>query len=122
MHLPKGRGYSLRCVLGILACFDLKEMGHYTESAEALYLMAHALRRAHWEVGLLYDPHNFDVPLEAWLSKEYINRMAEIIWQSRPKVDLTNHILLTSGKPALLAAGMSPVMPEIPTNPAAAAS
>ena len=81
-------------------------MGHYTESAEALYLMAHALRRAHWEVGLLYDPECFNVPLEAWLSKEFCQRIAEIIWQSRPKVDLTKHIGLVSGKPALAAAGL----------------
>ncbi|HEY3312470.1 MAG TPA: gamma-glutamyltransferase, partial [Anaerolineales bacterium] len=103
---PERSGVFTALVLGVLSNFDLKGMGHYTESAEALYLMAHALRRAHWEVGLLYDPQSFDVPLDAWLSKEYLQRVAEIIGHSRPKVDLTNHIALTSGRPALAAAGL----------------
>ena len=105
---PERTGVFTACVLGVLSNFNMREMGHYTESAEALYLMAHALRRAHWEVGLLYDPQSFNVPLNAWLSREYLDYLAEIIWQSRPKVDLTNHILLTSGKPALAAAGIYP--------------
>lgn len=103
---PERTGIFTAMVLGILSNFDLKSMGHYTESAESLYLMAHAMRRAHWEVGLLYDPQSFNVPQEAWLSKEYLQRIAEIIWQSRPKVDLTNHIGMVSGKPALAAAGL----------------
>jgi gamma-glutamyltranspeptidase/glutathione hydrolase len=103
---PERTGIFTALVLGVLSHFDLKALGHYTESAEALYLLAHALRRAHWEVGLLYDPENFDVPVEAWLSEEYHRRLAEIISRSRPKVDLANHIALTSGKPALAAAGM----------------
>lgn len=103
---PERTGVFTAFVLGVLSHFDLKLMGHYTESAETLYLMAHALRRAHWEVGLLYDPQSFEVPLEAMLSKEYLQRVAEILWHSRPKVDLTNHIGLTSGKPALASAGL----------------
>ncbi len=43
--------------------------------------------------------------------------LAEIIWHSRPKVDLTNHILLTSGKPALAAAGMYPFEAGKPHQP-----
>jgi gamma-glutamyltranspeptidase / glutathione hydrolase len=103
---PERTGVFTAFVLGVLSNFDLKGMGHYTESAEALYLMAHALRRAHWEVGLLYDPQSFDVPLDIWLSKEFQQQVAEIIRHSHPKVDLTNHIGLTSGKPALAAAGL----------------
>lgn len=104
---PERTGVFTAIVLGVLSHFDLKAMGHYTESAKALYLMAHTLRRAHWEVGLLYDPQSFDVPLDAWLSKDFLQRLAEIILHSCPNVDLTNHICLTSGKPALAAAGMS---------------
>ena len=103
---PERTGVFTAFVLGVLSHFDLKALGHYSESGEMLYLMAHALRRAHWEVGLLYDPQNFEVPLDALLSEDYLKRVAEIIWHSRPKVDLTNHIGLVSGKPALAAAGL----------------
>ncbi len=103
---PERTGVFTALVLGVLSHFDLKRMGHYTQSAEALYLMAHALRRAHWEVGLLYDPETFAAPLETWLSEEFHQHLAEIIGRSRPKIDLTNHIALTSGKPALAAAGL----------------
>lgn len=105
---PERTGVFTAFVLGVLANFDLKALGHYTGSGEMLYLMAHALRRAHWEVGLLYDPQSFEVPLEAWLSKEYLQHVAEIIWHSRPKVDLTNHIALISGKPVLAATPHQP--------------
>jgi gamma-glutamyltranspeptidase / glutathione hydrolase len=103
---PERTGVFTAFVLGVLSNFDLKGIGHYTESAQALYLMAHSLRRAHWEVGLLYDPQNFDVPVDIWLSKEFQQLAAEIIWRSQPKIDLTNHICLVSGKPSLAAAGL----------------
>ena len=103
---PERTGIFTAFVLGILSNFDLQGMGHYTESAETLYLLAHALRRADWELGLLQDPEIFNVPVEQWLSGDYHKTVAEIIWNSRPKSDLTNHILATEGKPALLAAGI----------------
>jgi gamma-glutamyltranspeptidase/glutathione hydrolase len=103
---PERTGVFTAFVLGVLSNFDLKGMGHYTLSAEALYLMAHALRRAHWEVGLLYDPQSFEVPVDIWLSKEFQQQVAGIIHRSRPRVDLTNHIRLVSGKPAMVAAGL----------------
>jgi gamma-glutamyltranspeptidase / glutathione hydrolase len=101
---PERTGVFTAIVLGVLSHFDLKGMGHYTESAEALYLMAHALRRAHWEVGLLYDPQSFEVPLHNWLSTEFQRQAAEIIRHSQPTVDLTGHICQTSSKAALAAA------------------
>jgi gamma-glutamyltranspeptidase / glutathione hydrolase len=102
---PERTGIFTAFVLGVLSHFDLSSLGHYSQSAEMLYLMAQALRRAHWELGLLYDPQNFDVPTEVWLSDEYHKMVAEILWRSRPKVDLTNHLRLTAGDPALVAAG-----------------
>lgn len=106
LYPPERTGVFTALVLGILANFDLKAMGHYSQSAETLYLMAHALRRAHWEMGLLNDPEAFEVPLDRWLSKAYHAALADIIWQSRPKKDMTNHIRVTSGNLALAAAGM----------------
>src|SRR5579859_1017867 len=104
---PERTGVFTAFVMGILSHFDMRALGHYTESAQALYLMAHALRRAHWELGLLYDPEIFNVPVETWLSDSYHKQVAEIIWGSRPKVDLSRHVALTAGYPALVAAGVA---------------
>jgi gamma-glutamyltranspeptidase / glutathione hydrolase len=102
---PERTGVFTAFVLGVMGHFDLKKLGHYTESAETLYLLAHTLRRAHLELGLLHDPQLFHVPLEHWLSEDYQRMNAEILWNSRPKADLSNHIWLTAGYPALAAAG-----------------
>lgn len=103
---PERTGVFTAFVMGVMSHFNLKELGHYTESAEALYLLAHTLRRAHLEMGLLYDPQLFEVPVDLWLSEDYQRMTAEILWHSRPKVDLTDHIRLTAGYPALTAAGV----------------
>jgi gamma-glutamyltranspeptidase/glutathione hydrolase len=103
---PERTGVFTAFVLGVLSNFDLPSLGHYTTSADALYLMAHTLRRAHWELGLLYDPEIFAVPVETWLSKSYHKQVAEILWGSRPRVDLSRHVALTAGYPALVAAGL----------------
>ncbi len=103
---PERTGVFTAFVMGVLSNFDLRSLGHYTESAETLYLMAHTLRRAHWELGLLHDPEIFDVPVETWLSAAYHKQVAEILGGSRPRVDLSRHLALTAGYPALVAAGL----------------
>ncbi len=103
---PERTGVFTAFVLGILSNFDLKAMGHYSASPEALYLMAHALRRVHWEMGLLHDPQIFDVPVDIWLSPDYHRLVAEVLQRSRPRVDLSRHVALTAGLPALAAAGL----------------
>ena len=118
LSAPERTGVFTAFVLGVLSHFDLKALGHYAESAETLYVLAHALRRAHWELGQLNDPEIFEVPVERWLSEEYQAAVAEIIWHSRPKVDLTDHIRAVSGHPALVAAGM-PTGGEGPVQPPA---
>jgi gamma-glutamyltranspeptidase/glutathione hydrolase len=111
---PERTGVFTAFVLGILSNFDLMSLGHYTESARMLYLMAHALRRAHWELGLLYDPEIFEVPLDTWMSPDYHRMVAEVLLHSQPRADLTNHLRLTAGNYSLLAAGMgSEKGPEI---------
>jgi gamma-glutamyltranspeptidase/glutathione hydrolase len=98
-------------ILGILSNFDLKSLGHYTESAETLYLLAHSLRWAEWEMGFLNDPKIFNVPVEEWLSKDHQKMIANIIWKSRPKIDLTEHVRLISGNPAMAAVGLPTGLP-----------
>jgi len=110
---PERTGVFTAFVLGVLSNFDLASLGHYTQSAEMLYLMAHTLRRVHWELGLLYDPLIFEVPVNVWLSGEYHRQVAEILLHSQPRVDLTNHIRLTAGDPSLVAAGLIPPHPPV---------
>lgn len=104
---PERQGVYCSIVLGILKHLDVSSLGHYSESAESLYYMAHALRRAHFELGHLHDPQFFDVPLDIWMSDDYHARLAEILKRSRPKsgVDLTKHVELTTNKAQLQAFG-----------------
>jgi gamma-glutamyltranspeptidase / glutathione hydrolase len=103
---PERTGVFSALVLGILDALDVKSIGHYTKSAESLYYMAHSLRWAEFELGFLNDPQLFEVPIDAWLSREHHRMVADILKRSRPRVDLTEHIRVSAGNPALAAAGL----------------
>jgi gamma-glutamyltranspeptidase/glutathione hydrolase len=103
---PERQGVFTAFVLGVLELLNLKSLGHYAESAESLYYFAHVLRWAELELGYLQDPKTFDVPTDVWLSKDHQSHVAEILRRSRPKVDLMEHVTVTSGKPAMAAAGL----------------
>jgi gamma-glutamyltranspeptidase/glutathione hydrolase len=107
---PQRQAVYCALVLGILSHLDVGSLGHYSESAESLYYMGQALRRADFECGLLNDARFFDVPLEVWLSDEYHASLATILKRSRPKagVDLTKHVLLSSDPALRLAFGWGP--------------
>ncbi len=107
---PQRQAVYCALVLGILRHLDVSSLGHYTESADSLYYMGQALRRADFECGLLNDAKFFDVPLEVWLSDEYHASLATILKRSRPKagVDLTEHVLLSSDPALRLAFGWGP--------------
>jgi len=76
--------------LNILENFDLKEMGHFTESPQALETMVAAADRVFTEVGKLGDPRNYYVPDDLLLSEEYGEMAAEYIRKTRllPGIDL----------------------------------
>lgn len=109
---PERQGVYSSIVLGILRELDIGAVGHYTESAEALYYMAHALRRAHLECAHLHDPVLFESPRSVWTSPSFHKHLADILRLSRPKVDLSSHVRLTSGIPALAAAGLPTAGPS----------
>jgi gamma-glutamyltranspeptidase / glutathione hydrolase len=104
---PERQGAYCSMVLGVLRHLDVSSLGHYSESAESLYYMGHALRRANFELGQLHDPQFFDVPLDIWMSDDHHARIAEILRRTRPKagVDLTQHVELTTSKSQLQAFG-----------------
>jgi gamma-glutamyltranspeptidase/glutathione hydrolase len=118
---PERQGLFCNLVLGILKHLDVATLGHYTESADSLYYMAQAMRRAEFELGQLHDPEFFGVPLDVWTSDEYHAQLAKILRAARPKpgVDLTKHVELTSLKANLQAFGWSTAGPdERPKKPA----
>jgi len=78
--------------LNILENFDLKSLGHYSESAETLEIMVRAFGRVSSEVsGVIKDPLNFQIPSDLWLSKEYGKMGADFVRKTilLPDVDLT---------------------------------
>lgn len=107
---PERQAVFCAIVLGILRHLDISSMGHYTESADSLYYMGQALRRADFECGLLADPQFFDVPVDVWLSDDYIATLATLLKRTRPKsgVDLTKHVQLTTNPSQLRAFGWAP--------------
>jgi gamma-glutamyltranspeptidase/glutathione hydrolase len=111
---PERQGVYCGIVLGIMKHLDVVSLGHYTESAEALYYIAHAMRRADFEAGLVRDPNFFGVPTEVWLSDDFHAHLAQIIRRTRPKpgVDLTQHVEMTTGKANLQAFGWSSSGPD----------
>jgi gamma-glutamyltranspeptidase / glutathione hydrolase len=108
---PERQAVFCSLVLGILEHLDIASLGHYTESAEALYYFGHALRRASFETGFLNDPATWEDPSETLMSPEYHAMLAEILRRSRPTVDLAQHVELTSAPNALGAAGAKPRQP-----------
>ncbi|MFI5958946.1 gamma-glutamyltransferase [Cryptosporangium sp. NPDC051539] len=98
-------------VLGILRHLDLPSLGHFAESPEAAYYMAHALRLAHLETGFINDPAIFEDPAGVLMSDEYHALLAAKLRHSRPKIDLSKHVELTRGRNALDAAGSASKQP-----------
>ena len=98
---PQRGALYMALIYGVLEEFDLASMGHYTESAETLALMAWAMNRAHLHRDLMHDPKHYDVPVDALTSREYHRIIAELWRQSRPRADLTDFLRLTVGKAAL---------------------
>lgn len=77
-------------IFNILEQTDLAAMGHYTASAESLYLIRRAYEQAElFTTSFIADPNTLTVPVEALLSKEFGRQLAAIIEQSRPRVNST---------------------------------
>ena len=94
------RGYQLRgappastagilngMILNILEHFDLEGMGHYTASAESLYVIRRAYEQAqYFAASFTADPRTADVPAELLLSEEFGRQLAAIIDGGQPEV------------------------------------
>ena len=102
---PQRQGVFCALVLGVLDQLDVASLGHYSESAEAAYYVAHALRRADHECGFLNDPEIFEDPTETLVSPEFHALLADVLRRSRPKIDLSEHVDVVAGPAGLAAAG-----------------
>ncbi|MBL8266373.1 gamma-glutamyltransferase [Steroidobacter sp.] len=95
---PQAQGLYIAVALGVLEHLGAREMK--PGSAEYLWAMGHALRQAarHWEYS--QDESVYEVPRDELLDDAYHSHLARIIRKSRPRIDLTDHIRLTSDVPA----------------------
>ena len=103
---PERVGVFSAMVLGILEALDTKSLGPASRSADTLYYMASAMRWAEFELGYLHDPEVFDCPTDAWIAPDHLKAIADILRRSRPRTDLTEHVRVTAGNPALAAIGL----------------
>lgn len=74
-------------IFSILEQFDLQALGHYTESAESLWVIRRAYEQArHFAASFTADPRTADVPAELLLSPALGRQLADIIKGSEPIV------------------------------------
>ncbi|WP_240437486.1 gamma-glutamyltransferase [Sciscionella marina] len=104
---PERQGIFCQIVLGILDELDITSVGHWSQNAEALYYLAHALRRATLETGLVNDPTVFGDTTAVLTSMPLIKGFADILRTAKTKIDLTEHVRLTRGFPAMASSGAS---------------
>jgi gamma-glutamyltranspeptidase/glutathione hydrolase len=74
-------------IFNILERFDLEAIGHYTESAESLWIIRRAYEQArHFAASFTADPRTADVPTELLLSPAFGQQLADIIKGGEPIV------------------------------------
>jgi gamma-glutamyltranspeptidase / glutathione hydrolase len=87
---PVTGGLTVAYNLNILENFDLKKLGHYSQSAETLEIMARAFGRVEDEMLFtIEDPLAFRNPTALWLSKEYGRTSAEFVRNTMPLANVT---------------------------------
>jgi gamma-glutamyltranspeptidase/glutathione hydrolase len=96
---PQLQGVFCAVVLGILRQLGIRDME--PGSADAIYSMAHALRKGqqHWEY--VQDPNIHGLPIDELLDPAYHGFMARLIQNSRPTIDLSSHVKLAGPGPGV---------------------
>jgi gamma-glutamyltranspeptidase/glutathione hydrolase len=102
---PERQGVFCALVLGVLDHLDITRLGLPADSAEAMFMLAHTLRRAVSDVNLVGDPHCFGEVASTLMDPDYHRHVASLVRGQRPSVDLTQHVRLMRGPGALDAAG-----------------
>jgi gamma-glutamyltranspeptidase/glutathione hydrolase len=90
---PQLQGIHLAISMGVLRHLGIRDMK--PGSADHLWAMAHALRQAtrHWEYAA--DDSFYGVPRDELLDDGYHAHLARLLYKSRPKVDLSEHVRLS---------------------------
>jgi gamma-glutamyltranspeptidase/glutathione hydrolase len=86
---PDTGGAIVGANLKILENFDLKKLGKYWESQEALETIARAMGLVEQDTHFaIRDPLNYNVPTSLWLSPEYGKMGADYVRNTMPKIDM----------------------------------
>ncbi len=101
-------GIFIGMILNVLDHFDLRALGHYTESPTALMLIRQAYDLAQQHVARFTgDPRARDVPVDLLLSEDYARSLAGLMAGSGLRVDLRTGEAMAAlpGLPAGVGAG-----------------
>lgn len=111
---PERQAAFCALVLGVLEHAGIADMEPF--GADYLFYMSHALRLAEQACGFLHDPHYFGDGAPAIMDPHYHRALAQLIKASRPKVDLTEHVRLTTGASAFAASGWNSAKSKAPVG------
>ncbi len=92
---PEQQGVFIAMVLGILANLGIADMA--PQSAEHLFAMAHALRLGLYFCGFTGDPLVAPYADDQLRDGDFHRSLAKLVAGMRPRVDLSEHLRLTSG-------------------------
>ena len=111
---PERQAVYCAFVLGVLEALGIDDVEPF--GADHLFYMSHALRLGDFNSGFLHDPEFFDAAAEPLMDPDYHQQVARILKASRPRVDLTEHVRLISGAPAMMAAGWNSAASKAPVG------
>jgi gamma-glutamyltranspeptidase/glutathione hydrolase len=92
---PEQQGVLCAIVLGILSRLGIREVAPL--SPEHIFDMAHALRYGLYHCGFIGDPVVSDYAVVQLVDGDFHRMAARMIEGMRPKLDLSEHVQLTSG-------------------------
>jgi len=111
---PERQAVFCALVLGVLDAAGIADMQPF--GADYLFTMSHTLRLAEQACGFLHDPEHFGQGAAAIMDPAYHRSLANLIIASRPKVDLTNHVRLTTGASGMAASGWNSAKSKAPVG------
>ena len=92
---PQQQGIFIAVVLGILDKLEIDKYAPY--SAEHIFFMSHALKLATDTCGYNHDPEVLSCETDVFLDEDLHAHLAKLIKGMVPRVDLTNHVEMTTG-------------------------
>lgn len=94
LALPQQQGQQQALILGVLQHLKIDQYEPY--SAEHLYYMAHALRIGNFHTGYMQDTLIANPDYDLFRDPTYHAYLARLIESNKPKVDLSEHMKLSS--------------------------